>query len=92
MAIGRMPIACWMTKATNVILEYVIIIAFPGNNVYTKAPPYYAIRTLHVLCIKQCILRSLIFLRLIKTIRFLIICFSTMSIPVAHMSLFFILN
>jgi hypothetical protein len=48
MSIGRIPIAFWMTRATNVILEYVIIIAFPGDNGFTKAPPNYAIRTLHV--------------------------------------------
>ena len=29
MTVGRMHIACWMTKATNTHSEYVILIAFP---------------------------------------------------------------
>ena len=29
MTIWRMRIACWITKATNTLLEYVIFIAFP---------------------------------------------------------------
>jgi hypothetical protein len=29
MAIWRMRIACWIPKATNTILEYVILISFP---------------------------------------------------------------
>jgi len=29
MTIWRMSFACWVTKATNTYLEYVILIAFP---------------------------------------------------------------
>jgi len=53
MAIGPMPISCWMTRATNVLLAYVILIAFPGNYGHTKTPQYYAIRTLSALFIKE---------------------------------------
>jgi len=30
--IWRMRIACWIPKATNTYLEYVILIAFPGQH------------------------------------------------------------
>jgi hypothetical protein len=29
MTIWRMRIACWITKATNIHLDYIILIAFP---------------------------------------------------------------
>jgi len=33
--------ACWITKATNMRSEYVILIAFHGNNGYASAPKCY---------------------------------------------------
>jgi hypothetical protein len=37
----RMRITCWITKATDRHSEYVILIAFPGNNGYANAPQSY---------------------------------------------------
>jgi hypothetical protein len=45
----RMCFACWITKDTDTHSEYVILIAFHGNNGYTNAPQYYVIRALPVL-------------------------------------------
>ena len=61
MTIRRMRIACWWTKATDTHIEYVILIAFPGNNNYTSAP-YVTLYTLPLLFIKQCSSRLLKFL------------------------------
>jgi len=48
--IGRMRIACSITKATNIPSEYVIFfLLFHCNNGYANAPQYYVIRTLPVL-------------------------------------------
>ena len=33
--------ACWITQATNTRLEYVILIAYHGNNGYANAPKCY---------------------------------------------------
>jgi len=38
MTIRRMRIACWLTEATDIHTEYVILIAFHGKNGYTKVP------------------------------------------------------
>jgi hypothetical protein len=35
--VRRMCFACWITKATNTHLEYVILIAFRNNNVHLNA-------------------------------------------------------
>ena len=48
----RLRIACWITEATNLHSEYVILIAFHYNNGCTNAPQYYVIRTLPLLSIK----------------------------------------
>jgi len=34
-------IACWILKATNTHSEYVILIAFHGNNGYANVPQFY---------------------------------------------------
>jgi hypothetical protein len=47
--IQRMRFTCWITKATDTHSEYVILIAFHGNNCYANAPQCYIIRTLLVL-------------------------------------------
>jgi hypothetical protein len=39
--IRRMRFACWINKATNTHLEYVILIVLHGNNGYAKAPECY---------------------------------------------------
>jgi hypothetical protein len=39
--IQRMRFACWITKATDTHSEYVIFIAFHGNNCYANAPQCY---------------------------------------------------
>jgi len=44
MTIWRMPIACWITKATNVHSEYVIFIALQCSNGCTSVPKYYVTR------------------------------------------------
>ena len=53
MAIWRMRIACWITKATNTHSEYVILFfCFSHhNNGCTNAPQRYVIRTLPILFI-----------------------------------------
>jgi len=47
--IWRTREACWVTKAINRNSEYVILIFFHYNSVYTKAPKCYFIHTLPVL-------------------------------------------
>jgi hypothetical protein len=47
--IRRMRFAWWITKATDTYWEYVILIAFHGNNGYTNASECYVTRTLPVL-------------------------------------------
>ena len=44
-----MRIACWIPKATNAHLDYVILIVFHCNNGCTNAHLCYAIPTLPVL-------------------------------------------
>jgi len=41
MTIWRMRISCCKTKATDRHSEYVILIAFQGNNSYANAPQCY---------------------------------------------------
>jgi hypothetical protein len=47
--IGRTLFVCWINKAIDKHLEYVIFIPFHSSNGYGNAPEYYAIRrpTLH---------------------------------------------
>jgi hypothetical protein len=47
--IRRMRFACWITKTTDIHSEYVILIAFHGNNGYANASLSYVIHTLPVL-------------------------------------------
>jgi hypothetical protein len=44
-----MRFACCVTKATNPHSEYVILIAFHGNNSYTNVPQCYVMHMLPVL-------------------------------------------
>jgi len=53
MAIWRMRITCWITKATNIHSEYAILIVFHRKNGWTKAPQRYFIRTLPVCFIQN---------------------------------------
>ena len=46
MTLWRVRLACWTTKATITHSEYVVVIAFPRENVCTKVPQCYVIRTL----------------------------------------------
>jgi hypothetical protein len=39
--IRRMLFACWITKATNTLSEYVILIAFPRQGLLCNAPQWY---------------------------------------------------
>jgi hypothetical protein len=39
--IRRMHVACWVTKATDTLSEYVILLLLHGNNGYTNAPQCY---------------------------------------------------
>ena len=48
MTIQRMRIACWITKATDTHLEYVILLLFRCNNGYVNVPQCFVIRTLPV--------------------------------------------
>jgi hypothetical protein len=48
MTIWRMPIACWIPKATNVHSEYVILIVLHCNNGCTSVSKCYVTRTLPV--------------------------------------------
>jgi hypothetical protein len=47
--IRRKDFACWISKATDTHSEYVILIAFHGNNSYANAPNIMFIRALPVL-------------------------------------------
>ena len=85
-----MRIACWTTKPTDTREEYVILTAFHSNNVYTKAPQCYVIRTLPFLFIKQCSLRLLKFLSIITTIRRLTLSITTICPYVHHMLFVFV--
>jgi hypothetical protein len=51
MTIWRMPIACWMPKATNICSDYITLAAFHCNNGYMNAPRSYIVYTLPVLFI-----------------------------------------
>jgi hypothetical protein len=48
MTIWHMRIACWISKATNIHSEYVILFAFHGNNGCMNTPQCYVRRTLPV--------------------------------------------
>jgi hypothetical protein len=43
--------AWWITKATNTHFEYLLIIVFPRQESYTKAPHCYIVRALPLLFI-----------------------------------------
>lgn len=45
MKLRRMRISLWIPKATNTMLEYVTLIAFPLNSVCSNAPQGYIERT-----------------------------------------------
>jgi hypothetical protein len=47
--IGCMRFACWITKATDTHLEYVILIAFRGKDGYANTPQCCVIHTLPLL-------------------------------------------
>jgi hypothetical protein len=47
--IRRMRVTCWISKATNIDSEYVILTPFLSNNGYANAPQYYILRTLRAL-------------------------------------------
>jgi hypothetical protein len=44
-----MRFACWITDATDIRSEYVILISFPRQERYANAPQYYVIGTLSFL-------------------------------------------
>jgi hypothetical protein len=44
----HMSIVCWIPKGTNPHSEYIIQIAFPAQQWFTKVPQYYVIRTMTV--------------------------------------------
>jgi len=48
MTIRRMRITCWIPKAKNTHLEYVILNPVYCNIIYTNAPQSYSIRKLPV--------------------------------------------
>jgi len=80
---------CWLTKATDTHIEYVILIAFPGYNDYTTVHCV----TLYVLplsFVKQCGYHLLKFWSIITTIRRLAICFTTICPYQCHISFFFV--
>ena len=62
----RMRIACWLTKATDIYINYVILIAFQGNNGFTTVT--YVRLYLSLLFIKPCSSRLLKFFSINKTI------------------------
>jgi len=49
MTVWRMLIACWITKATNILSEYVILTAFPLQKDCTNEPQCCITRTLPVM-------------------------------------------
>jgi len=52
MTIWRMLTACWVTKATNTLSEYVILIAFTLLQCLQNAFECYVIRTLCEIIVK----------------------------------------
>jgi hypothetical protein len=83
-----MPVPSPITMATNTLPECVILTDFHCEISYTNASQCYVIRIKPALFIKQYILRSLKFLSIIRTIRGLTVCFSTMSISITHIITF----
>jgi hypothetical protein len=51
--IWHMNIACWITKATNIQSEYVIIIAFPLQQLLGER--VYVLRYMHIACPVICL-------------------------------------
>ena len=51
--IGRMRIACWITKTTDTRSEYVCLLLFNGNNSCENAPEYYVYT--YIACIFICL-------------------------------------
>ena len=49
MAIQLMRITCWIAKAIDIYLEYVILLVFPRQTGYANALQCYVMRTLRVL-------------------------------------------
>ena len=49
MTIWYMRITCWITRATNTLSEYVILLLFYHNNGCTNTPQCYVIRRLYCL-------------------------------------------
>jgi hypothetical protein len=52
--IWRMHFVYWLTKATDLHSEYVILFFFHHDNGYAKAPQCYVIRTVHCLSCNCC--------------------------------------
>jgi hypothetical protein len=48
-----MRIACWIRKATNTLLDYVVLTDFHCNKGYTIVPQYHVIRTLLICYVYQ---------------------------------------
>jgi hypothetical protein len=46
MTVWRMRIACWIPKATNTHLQYIILMLFHCSSGCTSVPQCYVIRTL----------------------------------------------
>ena len=63
MAILRMHIACWITKATNTLSEYVIIIAFPLQQLLQ------ARITLYVHCLSCYILPNFLIVTMLAVVK-----------------------
>ena len=51
--IGRMRVACWLTKAADADTEYVILLFFYCYNDYTNATQLFITRTLPVLLVPE---------------------------------------
>jgi len=49
--IRRMLLACWITKGTDTLSEYVILILFYGNNGYANPPQSYFL----LCCVFKCL-------------------------------------
>jgi len=54
MTIRQVRFACWVPKATNTHIEYVICIAFPQQQWLHNAPRYYVTHTLLNLSVLYC--------------------------------------
>jgi len=52
MTIWRMRFTCWITKATDIHSEYVMLLLFHGNNCYTNVPTLYAYT--YIACLIEC--------------------------------------